>query len=325
MNSFCILLTHDLEEKIGKTLRSQSPAHFEWIPVDFLKRPENFRSILKNADVIISRVDLTEEEYRIASKLKLIQVPMSGFDHLDLKRARDHGVLVGNNGGANAKAVAEHVFLLTLALQRQFLFHLQSVRDGSFKNKKYSNLELCGKTLGIVGLGYCGKEVAKRAKAFEMKGFYFDVRRDFVFEKEWGIHFQSFETLMKESDIVSFHVPLTSKTKHMVNAKSLSWMKPEALLINVSRGEVVDEIALTKTLKNRRLRGAGLDVFEKEPLPLSSPLLSLENIILTPHCGPSFETLARLATNMLANLKAVDSKKPLVFEAIDYEYFQHGE
>ncbi len=319
MTSFRILLTQDLEEKIGKTLRSQSPSHFEWIPVDFVRRPDNFRALLKDANAIVSRVDLNEEEYKAASKLKLIQVPMSGFDHVDLKRAARHGVRVGNNGGANAKAVAEHVFLLMLALQRQFLFHVQSVKEGSFKNKKYSNLELCGKSLGIVGLGYCGREVAKRAIAFEMKVSYFDIRRNSVFERARGLYFKSFESLMRESGIVSLHVPLTNKTRHLVNQTSLSWMKPESLLINASRGEVVDEKALAEALKNGRLRGAGLDVFEKEPLPLSSPLLSLTNVVLTPHCGPSFETLGRLAENMLANLKAVHAGKPPVFEALDYE------
>jgi D-3-phosphoglycerate dehydrogenase len=315
MSVFRILLTQDLEEKIGKTLRAQSPSHFEWISMDFCKRPKNFKKMLQNADAIVSRVDLTEEEYNSASKLKLLQVPISGFDHIHLERAWRHGVWVGNNGGANAKAVAEHVFLLMLAVQRQFLFHLQSVKDGSFLNKKYSNLELCGKTLGIVGLGYCGKALAKRAKAFEMPVLYFDIRRDSIFEKEWGLLFRPFKTLLRQSDIVSLHVPLTQKTKHMMDTQSLSWMKPESILINTSRGEVVDESALTKAIKNKALRGAGLDVFEKEPLPLSSPLLSLKNCVLTPHCGPSFETLARLAKNILINLKAVDSGTPPVFEA----------
>jgi D-3-phosphoglycerate dehydrogenase len=315
MSAFQILLTQDLEEKIGKTLRAQSPSHFEWIPMDFFQRPKNFTAILKNVDAIVARVDLTEEEYGLAPKLKLLQVPMSGFDHIDLKRARRHKVWVGNNGGANATAVAEHVFLLILALYRQFLFHLQSVKDGSFLNKKYSNLELCGKTLGIVGLGYCGKALAKRAKAFEMQVMYYDIRRDCVFEKEWGLEFQPFKTLMRKSDILSLHVPLTAKTRVMICSKSLSWMKPEAILINTSRGQVVDENVLAEVLKNQFLRGAGLDVFEKEPLPLSSPLLSLKNCILTPHCGPSFETLTRLAENMLINLKAVDTGTPPVFEA----------
>lgn len=269
-------------------------------------------SELREADILITRKDLTATEYVKCKKLKLIQIPIAGYEHFQVDLANKKKIYICNNGGANAPSVAEHTLLLMLALHRQFIYHWEHATLLPWENRKYQNQELSGKKLGIIGLGNCGRELAKRASAFGMHLSYFDIfKASSSFEKKWEISFLPLNTLLAESDVISLHVPLTRHTKKLMNAEKLSLLKPSSYLINTSRGEVVDEKALIRCLEDHKIAGAGLDVFEKEPLPQDSPLRILRNVILTPHCAPSYESTQRLKHNMAANIeKIIQGKKP---------------
>jgi phosphoglycerate dehydrogenase-like enzyme len=236
----------------------------------------------------------------------LYQVPTAGYDHVDLNRAVCYGVLVGNNGGANAISVAEHVFMLMLAIYRHLLFHHETVCDATWVNLKHQNLELSGKKLGIIGLGHVGRAVTERANAFGMNVFYYDVKRaPGSYETFQKLTYLSLTELVKQMDIVSLHVPRTTNTIGMINREVLGEMKKDSILINTSRGEVVVESDLLEFLQKKQIRAAGLDVFEQEPLSSGHPLTKLENVVLTPHCGPSYETHKHLGERIVENIRAI--------------------
>ncbi len=304
--AFTVLVTADVYDKfLDRLLVGGEPGAVRWVRVDFARRPDEFPALLEAADAIIARSDLTEAEYARARRLKLLQVPSAGYDKVDVARARRFGVTVANNGGANAISVAEHVFLLVLAIYRNFLVHHRSVVDGSWVCLKHRNLELADKLLGIVGLGRIGREVAVRARAFAMRVQYFDLRRAPEVERRHGVAYVAYERLMRESDVVTFHVPLTSRTRRMADRESLGWMKRGAVLVNTARGGVVDEAALAEALAEGRLLGAGLDVFATEPLPRDSGLLGLDNVVFAPHAGPSHESQFRMIEHVIDNVLRV--------------------
>lgn len=277
-------------------------------------------SQLQRADIIITRNDLSPKEYSQAKNLRLLQIPIAGYEQFEISLAKKQNIHICNNGGANAPSVAEHAILLMLTLHRQFIYHWQHATVYPWENRKYQNLELMGKKLGIIGLGNCGKELVKRAGAFGMHISYFDIfKAPKAFEKKWDLSFLPLNTLLTESDIVSLHVPLTIHTRHLLNAKKLSLLKPESFLINTARGEVIDEPALIQLLRDRKISGAGLDVFEKEPLPEDSPLRQMKNVILTPHCAPSYESTLRLKNNIANNIKKIIQGKKPDFIINDYE------
>jgi len=319
MNDFVIILSSDIYDKYFEELRSSGDPRFSWKRVDFSCKPENYLSLLETADCIVSRSDLSNEEYSQAVRLKLLQIPIAGYEQIDLARASRKGVYVCNNGGANSISVSEHVFLLVLNIYRQFLYHNKAVMQGPWENRKYSNLEMFGKTMGIVGLGKCGKEVAKRAKAFGITVVYNDLYKDKEFEISYEIDFKDYNELLSISDIITYHVPLTNKTRKMINESSLKLMKSSALLINVARGEIQNEIDLYNALEQKKIMAAGLDVFEHEPILRDSSLLKLSNVVLTPHSAPSLESTYRMRDNILHNvIKIFNGEKP-DFIVIDYD------
>ncbi len=283
------------------------PNGMELVWLDFTK-PE-FGDALPEADAIFGLGNPTEAQYESAKKLKLIQTISAGVNEIDLDRARRFGVPVANNSGANSISVAEHVLMLMLGVYRQLIFHHNSVVTGPWEARKKQNRELHGRTLGIVGLGYIGRALATRAQGLGMRVLYFDVvRRD-----EVGAEFRMLPDLIAESDFVSYHVPLTEYTTHLINEQTLSWMKPDAVLINASRGGVQDEQAVYQALAKGSIYGAGLDVFEVEPLPEDSPIRTLNNVVLTPHSAPTIEYYERAVQNAFRNLQAVaDTGKPQV-------------
>lgn len=314
-----ILLSFDLYDKHLDVFKQHCTISVNWYRVDFLNLPDNYYALLKNAHVIVSRKDLSEKEYQNAPNLKLLQIPIAGYESINCDRAEKYGVFVCNNGGANAISVSEHVFLLILALKRQFIFHYQSIKHGPWRNKKYSNLEMANKIIGVIGLGNCGKEVVKRAKAFEMEIWYYDIRRaSKEYEDLFGLKFMPFKTIMREVDIITFHVPLTRLTDKIINKTSLKWMKPDSILINTSRGGIIDEHALSETLKKNQIKGACLDVFENEPLSKDSPLRKLENIILTPHCAASYESIFRMCKNVSKNIERIYYHRKPLFRVVDW-------
>jgi len=207
------------------------------------------------------------------------------LDNIDVEYAKSKGIKVINTPGATSISVAELTIGLLLAVMRKIAYADREMRNGAWPKKKCKGIEMYGKTLGIIGIGRIGREVAKRAKAFGMRVIYYDVYRpDGATERELGIEFRELDTLISEADVITLHVPLVSQTKHLINRERIAKMKDGAIIINAARGGIVDEEALYEALKSGKLYGAALDVYENEPLK-ESKLFELDNIVLTPHIG----------------------------------------
>ena len=313
------VLVNSEYEILFNQLKAEAPDSFELTLVDFSAPDEKLNSLLCTTDAIIGQVNLSDAQYESAERLKIIQTLSAGFDRIELAKAMRYKVTIATNNGANAISVAEHVLMLIFALYRQLLFHHRSVTSGPWKNLKHTNRELSGKTLGIYGLGRIGKELAKRASALGVKVQYFDILRQFETEKELGLKYVFPEELLKSSDIISYHLPKTSFTHHLINRNSLRKMRSDALLINSSRGDVQDENAIYEALTSGQISAAGLDVFEVEPLPENSPLRKLENVVLTPHSAPDSECYIRSVRNALENLLKVSKGEAPQSIAVDHE------
>ena len=313
------VLVNSEYEILFNQLKAEAPDSFELTLVDFSAPDEKLNTLLCKTDAIIGQVNPSDSQYKTAGRLRIIQTMSAGYDRIDLAKAKHHNVLVASNNGANAVSVAEHVLMQIFVLYRQLLFHHRSVTSGPWKNLKHTNKELSGKTLGIYGLGRIGKELAKRASALGVKVQYFDILRQFETEKELGLKYVFPEELLKSSDIISYHLPKTSFTHHLINRNSLRKMRSDALLINSSRGDVQDENAIYEALTSGQISAAGLDVFEVEPLPENSPLRKLENVVLTPHSAPDKESLILAVRNALDNLLRVSNGNEPQSIAVDHE------
>ena len=314
------ILVNNEYEWLFETLKAETPEYFSLKLTDFSCPDENQYEQLALTDAILGqKINLSDAQYEAASKLQIIQTLSAGFEHIDLTKPKKRNVYVANNNGANAESVAEHVLMVILALYRQLLFHHNSVKQGKWTCLKYQNHGLSGKTLGIFGLGNTGKALAKRASAFGVKIKYFDIIRQAATEKELGMEFVFPEELLKHSDILSYHVPKTIYTRHLINRNSINKMKDGALLINASRGDVHDEKAIYEALISEKISGAGLDVFEIEPLPKKSPLCKLDNVVLTPHSAPDRECYTRTINNAFENLTRVSKGEKPQALAVDHE------
>lgn len=239
--------------------------------------------------------------------LKVISNYAVGYNNIDVEEATKSGVLVTNTPGVLTDATADLTWALLLACARRIPKSDSLVRDGRFVGWSPTLLlgrEVYGKTLGIIGMGEIGAAVARRAKGFGMKTIYHNRKRDPEAEKELGAMYVSVDDLLRNSDYVSLHVPLTPETRHLIGEREFAMMKPTAILLNVSRGEVIDEKSLIKALKEGRIDSAGLDVYEKEPR-LSPGLAELDNVVLTPHTGSAtYESRDRMAVMAAENLVA---------------------
>ncbi len=224
--------------------------------------------------------------------LKLIIRAGSGVDTIDVPAAKAAGIKVANCPGMNSVAVAELAMGLVLALDRRIVHNTVDLRNGVWNKKEYSKSRgLKGRTLGIVGLGQIGVEIARRAKAFEMNLIYSDVVANEKAERELGIRKTDMDTLLKQSDVVTLHVPFNDKTKHLLSTRQFEMMKPTALVINCSRGGVLDEKALAEAIQKGKLGGAGLDVYEIEPgandTQFGDSIMKLDRVYGTHHIGAS--------------------------------------
>jgi phosphoglycerate dehydrogenase-like enzyme len=256
---------------------------------------------------VTTTVTLTEDDFRAAPRLKLVQLMSAGYEHIDLDLAARYGVPVAHFGGSNASVVAEHCVMLILALYRQLFSLDAAVRDGSWRKGDPSLYELGGKRVGLIGLGYIGRELAVRLRAFGCRVVYFARHRVEQDLAEW----LPLDDLLRTSDVVSLHVPIAPSTRGLLGARELGLMKTGSVLINTSRGGVVDESALLDALSAGRLAGAGLDVFEHEPPDPASPLLRLPNVIHTPHvAGSSVEVWPRVVDICFANIQRVRRGEP---------------
>ena len=288
--------------------RAVAPSGFELAVVP--ARSADYLAAMAEAEFLVGFVDalVDRELFRIAPRLKLIQLLSAGYDRAELEAARAAGVPVCNNGGANAVAVSEHALLLMLAVSRQLVRQHLSVAAGNWRGNRTPRVhELRGKTLGIVGLGTIGKKTARLAQAFGMTVVYHDVVRLPEDQEDLlNVRFRLLRELLREADAVSLHTPLNAGTRHLIGAGELALMKPSAILVNTARGPVVDETALHRALAEGGIAGAGLDVFEQEPPAADNPLLGLDNVVLTAHlAGPTFESNAARVRNAFDNVQRV--------------------
>ena len=287
----------------------QAPAEFEVTVVDPGLSDAEKIELCKDADAIIS-TDVSTDVLRQCPKVKLIQTLSAGYDRLDLSAILEMGIPVANNGGANAIAVAEHTIALIINVGKRLMLQW----DSTTKRREWRGAlyledlqELTDKTVGIVGLGRIGRHVAKRLTGFDTRTIFYDIvdiPEDV--QKELKVEPAEFDDLLRESDIVSMHVPLTRRTRGMLSDREFDLMKESAILINACRGPVVDEAALYRALQEGKIAAAGLDVLEAEPTPEDNPLLDLDNVVVTPHmAGQSQETNLRAATFAYGNIMRV--------------------
>jgi glyoxylate reductase len=257
--------------------------------------------------LLTDRID--QEVLEAGPYLKVVANVAVGYDNIDLAAATARGVMVTNTPGVLTETTADLTFALILSVARRIVEADRFVRAGKFSGwellQPHLGTDVYGKTLGIVGFGRIGQAVARRAHGgFNMKVLYYDEVRNEEAERELAAEFVPFEELLKRSDFISIHVPLTEKTHHMLDAAAFRRMKKGAYLINTARGPVVDEEALVKALKAGKLAGAGLDVYEKEPR-VHPELLKLNNVVLLPHIGSATtETRLKMALMAVENLLA---------------------
>ena len=239
--------------------------------------------------MIIGLEKVTASVLHASAKLKAVAKHGAGVDNIDVKTATDKKVVVLSAPGTNADAVADLTIGLFLSLARSIPWADRSVKQGGWP--RVVGVQMNEKVLGIIGLGLIGKKVAQRATGFGMKILGYDVIKDEEFARKWGVTFVPLEEILKQADFISIHVPLIPSTRRLIGSKELQQMKKDAFLVNISRGDIVDEEALYQALKEKRIRGAALDVFSQEPIG-ASPLLQLDNLISTPHMGAyTFEAL----------------------------------
>ena len=267
----------------------------EITPEQILEKIENFEVI-----IVRSRTKITKDMIEKANKCQIIARVGVGLDNIDQAAAKEKNIRVINAVEGAMNAVAELVIGLMLSLAREIPRADREVRNGNWIKKELMGTELRGKYLGIVGLGYIGKRLGRLARALNMNIIGYDVVPiDEEFSSEVGLMKADLGTLLASSDYVSLHVPLLDSTKHLINAEKMSTMKNTSRIINTSRGGVIDEDALYEFLKDGKLGGAALDVFEVEPAT-SNKLASLPNFISTPHMGAQTKEAQSLAANVIA-------------------------
>lgn len=263
--------------------------------------PDKIKEKIASFDIVIvrSRTKITKEMIEKATKCKIIARVGVGLDNIDTDAAKAKGIRVINAVEGAMNAVAELVLGLMLSLAREIPRADREIRNGNWLKKELMGTELSGKYLGIVGLGNIGKRLARHARALNMNIIGYDVipiPDDFT--REVGLVKTDLDTLLSSSDYVSFHVPFTNETHHLVNSQRLGKMKKTAYIINTSRGEIIDEDALYDALKGGKIAGVALDVFEKEPA-IGNKLASLPNVICTPHIGAQTKEAQNLAANVI--------------------------
>lgn len=312
MNNKCVLLNAKKMNFDGKLdfsiLSSDLTVYDDTAPQQLLKR-------IQNANIIITKeMEVSGEMIRqFPDSVKLICEAGTGYNNIDLDAAKEKKITVCNIPSYSSKRVAHTAIMMILNLSSTIQTQMKMLGNGNYDNFTHNlqvpHVEVNGKTLGVVGAGHIGKNVIKIAQALDMDIMVYTrtPREDYD-----GIHYVSLDTLLKNSDYISLHCPLTSSTKHMINKDTLSLMKPTAFIINTSRGALIDEKALVEALKNQTIAGAGLDVQEEEPPKEDSPLYQLDNVILTPHIGwKGLETRQRLVSILANNIKAYLEGNPI--------------
>ena len=311
-----VYVTRELPERGLKIIKERFDADVwpEYAPPPKKTIIEKVKDVDALATLLSDKIDA--EVFDAAPKLKMIAQLAVGFDNVDVQEATKRGIYVSNTPEVLTDTTADFAWALLMTLARRVVEADKYVRTGRWKVGWHPAMlqgrDVYGATIGIVGAGRIGYAVAKRATGFSMKILFYDVIPRPEMEKDFGAKKVDLDTLLKQSDFVSIHVPLMKETHHLINAEKLRLMKKTAYLINNSRGPVVDEKALYDALNEGRIAGAGLDVFEQEPAPLDNPLLKLDNVVVAPHISSaSYETRSKMAEMVADNLVAFfEGKKP---------------
>ena len=243
---------------------------------------------VKGVEVVINTTDPVKIDRAFidaAPKLRHIARHASGYDNVDVAYATQKGILVTNAAGGNAVTMGEFTMGMMLSVARKFLPAVDGARTGNPDRTRYRGFELKGKTLGLVGVGHVGREVARLAKAFGMTVLGHDAFADPERLAGMGVTAASLDDVLATSDVISLHVPLSKATYHLIGAKELARMKPDSIIMNMARGGILDEAALVEAVKSGHLAGAALDVVEHEPIEADNPVLHVENILAVPHIG----------------------------------------
>ena len=264
-----------------------------------------------DVDAIILRILKMPKEVinRFSPRLKMIMRWGAGYDAVDIKAARERNIDVCNTPGANAYAVSELAVLLMLAVGRNLLAHEEKLREGVWSRELFNKTSqsLRGKIVGIVGGGNIGRQVARKVQVFGAKTFYYDAfRLSEEMEQQLELQYVEYEQLLKESDVITFHVPLMDSTAHMLNTENISLLKQNAIVINTARSGIIDDAALLEAVKNGHALGAGLDCTEETPISKDNPLLQYPNFIVTPHVGGVTNDIAESIMPMIVeNLRLI--------------------
>ena len=312
-----IFVTREIPE-IGINLLKEKGHDVSVGPEGKISKEELLEGV-KGAEAILSV--LTEEingEVMEAAgeQLKIIANYAVGYNNIDVPEAKKRNIIATNTPGVLTDTVADHAIAMLFAIARRIVKADKYMRAGKYKvwgPKLLLGKEITNKTLGIVGLGRIGSAVAlKMNKGFNMKIIYYDMKRNEEMEKEHNFEYRELDDLLKEANFVSLHTALTEETKHLINKERLALLKPSAILINTSRGPIIDEMALIDALKEKKITGAALDVFEKEP-ELMPGLADLDNVILTPHIASGTKGTRDKMSEMAANniIAVLDGKEPL--------------
>jgi len=285
---FKILVSDPLSEEGLKILKEVK--EFQ-VDIKTELKPEELKSIIKDYDALLVRsaTKVTKEIIAAADKLKVIGRAGVGLDNVDLEAATAKGIIVMNTPAGNTISTAEHTVSMILALSRNIPQANASTKKGEWKRSKFMGVELYNKVLGVVGFGRIGSEVAKRALSFGMKVLAYDPFLSKEVAEKLGIEVVELKNLLQRADYISVHTPLTEETRHMISKDEFALMKKGVRVINCARGGIIDEAALVEAIKEGKVLGAALDVFEKEPVAAENELLKLDNVVVTPHLGASTE------------------------------------
>jgi D-3-phosphoglycerate dehydrogenase len=311
---FKVLITPRSFEHIkDKFLELLKDAEIEVVmnPYGRVIKEDEMVELIKDMDGIIVGIDpITKRVIYNASKLKVISKYGVGVDNIDLESAKERNIVVTNTPNANSNAVAELTVGLIISVLRNIPLSDRRVREKKWD--RFIGYELYGKTLGVIGTGSIGKRVIKLLRGFDLNILCYDKFPDYEWAEKENVKYVNFDELLKRSDIITIHIPLTEETRHLISERELSLMKKTAIIINTSRGGIINERDLYKFLKEGKIYGAGLDVLEDEP-PQNSPLIELDNVVITSHIGAhtqeSIENMAFIAIdNLISVLKGKEPK-----------------
>ena len=305
-----VALVHSVSPEIYDEIALYSPEGLTTINIDLKKSLNTNNALVKDAEFIMLCGNVIPDEIiKATDKVRLIQLLSAGWDFLNIPLVQELNIPVANNGGANSWAVADHTLMLILSSYHRLIEVDKATRAGKwgYPLDGTNVFELANKKVGLLGLGNIGRQVAKRLLPFDAHIQYCDLMRlSSKDEHALSINYVGLETLFSTSDIISIHIPLVDSTYQLVDKKLIDLMKPSSIIVNTSRGSIINESYLIDTLRNRRISGAALDVFEQEPIEKDNPLLLMENVIVTPHsAGNNWDAWSRRAKFGYSNIQNV--------------------